>query len=412
MLADLSAVAPHLPTRETRLDGQGGRAPQCASSMRETLLEDYDRALPFLRARGERLQTELAALLAAEKGLKVHSVTLRIKSRESLAQKLARPDRSYGSLWSVTDLIGLRVIVYFEDAVDTIGELLEAHLPIDFAHSIDKRRRDSGTFGYRSLHYVGRVGPSTSDESAAAPELPAEASFEVQVRTVLEHAWAEIEHDLGYKAGAAVPATVQRRLHRLAGLLELADQEFGAIRDDLRDYVRVLPERIASAGDSVLLDRLSLGALLDCAEVRDLDRVIAVALDKELGDEPFYPDYLLKMLASSGIRSVGEARTGIARHGALIASMVRPYFAFAWQTWQLSPEQMARVFRGYSLFFLAHAEVLAAPALGIGKVERLARLYRELDYPDDERAAQRVASKLVDAFGDLVTAAAATRSRA
>jgi putative GTP pyrophosphokinase len=140
--------------------------------------------------------------------------------------------------------------------------------------------------------------------------------------------------------------------------------------------------------------------------------VIAVALDKELGDEPFYPDYLLKMLASSGIRSVGDARAGIARHGVLIASMVRPYFAFAWQAWQLSPDQMERVFRGYSLFFLAHAEVLAAPALGIGKVERLARVYRELDYPDDERAAQRVASKLVDAFGDLVTAAAATRSRA
>jgi ppGpp synthetase/RelA/SpoT-type nucleotidyltranferase len=374
--------------------------------MRETLLEDYDRALPMLRARGERLQAELSALLAADDELKVHSVTLRLKSRASLAQKLARPDRSYGSLWAVTDLIGLRVIVYFEDAVDAIGKLLETHLPIDFAHSIDKRRRDSGTFGYRSLHYVCRVATAASDD---AQVLPAEASFEVQVRTVLEHAWAEIEHDLGYKSGAAVPATVQRRLHRLAGLLELADQEFGAIRDDLRDYVRVLPERIAAAGDSVLLDRLSLGALLDCAEVRDLDRVIAVALDKELGDEPFYPDYLLKMLASSGIRSVGEARAGIATHAALIASMVRPYFAFAWQTWQLSPDQMNRVFRGYSLFFLAHAELLTGPALGIGKVERLARLYRELDYPDDERAAQRVASKLVDAFGDLVTAAAATR---
>lgn len=372
--------------------------------MHETLLEEYDRALPLLRAHGERLQAELSAILAADDDLKVHSVTLRLKSRASLAQKLARPDRSYASLWSVTDLVGLRVIVYFEDAVDAIGKLLEEHMPIDFAHSIDKRRRDAGTFGYRSLHYVCRVG------ATEVPGLPAEASFEVQVRTVLEHAWAEIEHDLGYKSGSAVPEAVQRRLHRLAGLLELADQEFGAIRDDLHDYARVLPERIASEGDSVLLDRLSLGALLDCEEVSELDRVIAVALDKELGDEPFFPDYLLKMLASSGIRSVGEARAGIARHADVIASMVRPYFAFAWQTWQLSPEQMDRVFRGYSLFFLAHAEVLAAPALGIGKVERLARLYRELDYPDDERAALRVASKLVDAFGDLVNAAAAKRT--
>jgi ppGpp synthetase/RelA/SpoT-type nucleotidyltranferase len=374
--------------------------------MRDALLEEYDRALPLLRARGEALQAEVAALLASTEGLKVHSVTLRLKSRESLAHKLGRPDRSYRSLWSITDLVGVRVIVYFEEAVERIGQLLESNLAVDFAHSIDKRRRDATTFGYRSLHYVCRLGAKPR-EAAAPLALPPEASYEIQVRTVLEHAWAEIEHDLGYKAESAVPASVQRRLHRLAGLLELADQEFGAIRNDLLDYARVLPERIASASDSVPLDRLSLGALLDCSEVRDLDRAIAIALDKELGEEPFFPDYLLRMLASSGIRSVGEARAGVARHAAVIASMVRPYFAFAWQAWRLSPEQMERVFRGYSLFFLAHAEVLGSPALGIDKVERLAHLYRELDYPDDEDAAQRVASRLVDAFGEVVTAMAA-----
>jgi ppGpp synthetase/RelA/SpoT-type nucleotidyltranferase len=392
--------------------------------MRDALLEHYDRALPLLRARGEALQAEVAALLASIEGLKVHSVTLRLKSRESLTHKLGRPDRSYRSLWAITDLVGVRVIVYFEEAVERIGQLVESNLAVDFAHSIDKRRRDATTFGYRSLHYVCRLGATPRDaaapsdgaassdraaprEAAAPLALPPEARYEIQVRTVLEHAWAEIEHDLGYKAESAVPSSVQRRLHRLAGLLELADQEFGAIRNDLLDYARVLPERIASASDSVPLDRLSLGALLDCSEVRDLDRAIAIALDKELGEEPFFPDYLLRMLASSGIRSVGEARAGVARHAAVIASMVRPYFAFAWQTWRLSPEQMERVFRGYSLFFLAHAEVLGSPALGIDKVERLAHLYRELDYPDDEDAAQRVASRLVDAFGEVVTAMAA-----
>jgi hypothetical protein len=62
---------------------------------------------------------------------------------------------------------------------------------------------------------------------------------------------------------------------------------------------------------------------------------------------------------------------------------------------------MACILRGYCLFFLAHAAVLDAPSLGINKVERLAHLYRELDYPDDARAAQRVASDLVDAFRDI-----------
>ncbi|MCW5834157.1 MAG: hypothetical protein KIS78_17295 [Labilithrix sp.] len=357
----------------------------------EALLEQYDVLLPALRARGEALVAELTALLASDPTLKVHSVTLRLKSRESLAQKLARPDRSHRELWTITDLIGIRVIMYFEDAVDRVGGLVESRLPVDFVHSSDKRRREPTEFGYRSLHYVCRVGG----------DLPASARFEIQVRTVLEHAWAEIEHDLGYKATEAVPAGVRRRLNRLAGLLELADQEFCAIRRDLESYAAALPARIEAAAAPVQLDRLSLLALLDCAEVKALDRAIALVLEKELGDEPFYPDYLLKMLASSGVRTVAEARAGVERHEDAIVAMVKPYFAFAWETWQLSPDRMARIFRGYSLFFLAHVEVLRTSALRIDKTERLARLYRELDYPDDAGTAHRVASTLVDAFGDV-----------
>ena len=58
---------------------------------------------------------------------------------------------------------------------------------------------------------------------------------------MLDHAWAEIEHDLGYKARDTVPAAARRRLSRLAGLLEMADQEFVAIRRDLDEYAAALP---------------------------------------------------------------------------------------------------------------------------------------------------------------------------
>ncbi len=361
--------------------------------MHRELIEEYEQLFPVLRACGEARRAELTALLAAEEGLKTHSVTLRLKSRASLAAKLARPDRRYDSLWAVTDLVGLRVIVYFQEDVDRVGGVIESRLPVDFAHSIDKRRRESTTFGYRSLHYVCSLGGG---------ELGVEPRFEIQVRTVLEHAWAEIEHDLGYKGAARLPEPVKRRLHRVAGLLELADEEFGAIRDDLRNYTRALPERI-SEDVPVPLDGLSLGALLDCAEVREVDGRIAAVLGRELGEAPFFPDYLVAMLASSGIRTTSAARAGIARSADTILAMVEPYFAFAWEAWRLSPAQMDRIFRGYSLFFLAHAEMLGGPGLGIDKVERLARLYRELDYPDDERAAQRIASKLVEAFGNLAT---------
>ena len=355
----------------------------------EALLREYDEVLTAIHARGDIISSELRGLLASDATLKVHSVSWRLKSPESVARKVSRPDRSYTDLWMLTDLLGVRVITYFADSVDRVGELLEASMPIDFEHSTDKRRRETIDFGYRSLHYVCRIG---------AP-LPERACFEVQVRTVLEHAWAEIEHDLGYKAREEIPLVVRRRLSRLAGLLELADQEFGAIRTDLQSYARALPKQIEAAGATVPLDGFSLLALLDCAEVRALDAGISSALHKELGEEPFYPDYLLRMLAASGIRTIEDARRGVVAHDRAVTAMVKPYFALTEELWQLSPARMARIPRGYSLFFLAHVQVLRSSTLRLEKVERLTRLYRELDYPDDAKSAHNVATLLVDAFG-------------
>ncbi len=363
------------------------------------LLAQHALVTSALRARGDELRRDLLTWLAAA-GIKVHSVTVRVKDRDSVARKLARPDRSYTALWDVTDLLGLRIVTYFEDAVDQVGAVLERHLPIDLSRSIDKRKKkDDDGFGYRSLHYVCAIA-ADDDELRDGPRLgaalPPHARCEIQVSTVLEHAWAEIEHDLGYKAPSAVPDEFRRRLSRVAGLLELADQEFVAIRRGLDDYARALPRLIEAAGEDVPLDRLSLVPLLACREVRELDRAIARGLERELGDQSFFPDYLLKMLAVSGVATVADARAGVQRHADAILAMVGPYFQFAWSAWRLAPDRDLPC--GYTLFFLAHVQVLTTPALDLDKVDRLARLYRELDYPDDARAAQRVASMLVDAF--------------
>jgi ppGpp synthetase/RelA/SpoT-type nucleotidyltranferase len=348
------------------------------------VIAEYDAALAELQNRGEALAQELRAILERDPKLKIHSVSWRLKDRESLAKKLARPDRSYADLWMITDLIGIRVITYFADAVDRVGELVEQHLPVDFAHSTDKRRREATEFGYRSLHYVCRLG---------AP-LPERAACEIQVRTVLEHAWAEIEHDLGYKATEEIPIPVRRRLSRLAGLLELADEEFGAIRDELDRYARALPERIASA--SVPLDRFSLIALLEQPDVAAIDQAIAAELGYPLSTDAFFPDYLLRLLASAGVRTTEDAQRGL--NAEVITAMAAPYFALAAELWELSPARLQRIPRGYALFFLAHARVLHTSTLRLEKIERLARVYRELDYPEDPKAAHDVATRLVDAL--------------
>jgi hypothetical protein len=65
--------------------------------------------------------------------------------------------------------------------------------------------------------------------------------FEVQIRTVLQHAWAEFEHDIRYKGTIpdAHAPDLDRRLTLAAGLLELADREFSTIRDRLQAEMTV-----------------------------------------------------------------------------------------------------------------------------------------------------------------------------
>lgn len=360
----------------------------------ELLLAEFERQRGALERTCARLQVELSALLPAQK-IPVHFVSGRVKSVESLRRKLARPDRTYARLWDVTDLVGLRISTYFEDTIEDVARLIEHAYRVDFANSTDKLRfTDHGKFGYRSLHYVCAAPDSTAIDPAFR--------FEIQVRTVLQHAWAEVEHDLGYKTEDTVPDAIRRRFSRVASLLELADQEFVSIRRDLRQCQLVAREALTHPDRPLPLDVVSLVALTLSPEVAALDRVVAEAIDRPLSDEPYSPDYLVKLLRLSGLSSTRDVQEALARTSTAVPRMLPPYFDFAERTWNLGARSIDAVGRGYSLFFVAHAAVLSGPDLGISKVAKLTRVYNELDYPRDENAAQRVASGLANALGPVL----------
>jgi ppGpp synthetase/RelA/SpoT-type nucleotidyltranferase len=355
----------------------------------DAMLGEFERLHPAREACAARLRDDLEHRLRAQ-GVAAQRVSVRVKSTESVRHKLARPERTYASLWSVTDLVGLRVTVYFEDAIDVAARLVEEAFAVDWAHSVDKLRpRDESRFGYRSLHYVCAL----RDDA-----LPPEARFEVQLRTVVQHAWAEVEHDLGYKSSDAVPAEIRRRFSRVAGLLEIADEEFVSIRRALEQHAREAREALHDRAVDLPLDAVTLDAVARSAEVSRLDQTVADALGLPLGDSVFYPEYLARMLRHAGLGTTRALRDALARHGAEAPSLVRPYFDFASRAWHLSPASLGRVHLGYALFFLAHVVILRAPDPGLQRVSRLTRLYQALDYPDDERTAQRVAGELLAAL--------------
>ncbi|MFT3712308.1 MAG: RelA/SpoT domain-containing protein [Archangium sp.] len=151
----------------------------------------------------------------------IHAISARPKDTASLREKILRKKYTEPAR-QVTDLLGGRVIVLFSDHVDPIAQVIREHLEIDDRRSIDKRSALGGAeFGYRSVHLVGRVSESWRRQCAILKPF----KFEIQVRSLLEHAWSEIEHEVIYKSGSD-PQERKREFASLAGMLELVDRKF------------------------------------------------------------------------------------------------------------------------------------------------------------------------------------------
>lgn len=351
--------------------------------------------LPALRHVAQAVTTELTETLA-HRGIMVQLIDSRLKEPASLRRKLARPEKTYQQLWDVTDLVGLRITTYFEDTVEDIARLIEQIYPVDFRHSTDKLRlADASTFGYRSLHYVC----ATPARTAEAPHPT--FRFEIQVRTALQHAWAEVEHDIGYKADA-VPAQIRRRFSRIASLLEIADQEFVAIRSELKAYQDQVQQQLGTGevtgANNVHLNEISLAALVGMPAVVALDQAVAVALQRPCAATDYFPAYLVTLLHCAGLVTSNDLRDALAQYSDEVPSVIEEYFVFSQQMWRFGRDAVPEIERGYGLFFLAHVAILRGPELMLSRVARLAAMYQQLD-DLDAKSAHELATGLLHAFG-------------
>ncbi|OPX09238.1 bifunctional ribonuclease/(p)ppGpp synthase [Mycobacterium sp. AT1] len=169
----------------------------------------------------------LVTTLLDDAGINYLNVTARTKSVASFAEKADRSvdgRRLYTDpLSELTDQIGLRVITFLRDDVTTVANLLAEEMQLLDDRDMGQETAREGRWGYASRHLVVAVEGEQQPAS-------------IQVRTVLQHAWAEFEHDIRYKG--SIPEEdapdLDRRFTLAAGLLELADREFSAIRERLK----------------------------------------------------------------------------------------------------------------------------------------------------------------------------------
>ena len=175
-------------------------------------------------------------------------VQARAKTVSSFAEKAARRFEKYpDAVNQMTDLCGGRVIVQTTEQVRAVRSFIEANFKI--LESEDKGLLLSlDEFGYRDMHYIVRLRPDRTGALGFKPEEEADIGdkrAEIQVRTWLQHAWADTLHDRMYKNELKPSADSARTGALLAALMEEGDRNFNVLAEDLdgliANYTAIAP---------------------------------------------------------------------------------------------------------------------------------------------------------------------------
>jgi hypothetical protein len=202
-------------------------------------------------------------------------------------------------LEQITDLSAIRIITFFPRTIAEIDAMLKEEFNVIEQLNKGESLLEEERFGYQSVHYL--VTLSRPRESLPEYERFRNTKTEIQVRTILQHAWAEIEHDIQYKSSLTIPRDIKRRFMSLAGLLEIADREFQAIQDADKELTE-RAESLVNAGE--------LGS------VEVTPAALRTYADQRLGPDgrmtEFSYDWTARLLLQLGFRSLEQVDKCIA----------------------------------------------------------------------------------------------------
>lgn len=271
-------------------------------------VEQYRDALPHYEGFTSKLR-ELTEELVEANGLEVEDIEFRTKPVQSFSEKIRREGKSYEDpLSQVTDLCGLRIVTYYAEDVDRVEDMIRREFRVDEENSLDKSEAmDPDRFGYLSVHYVISLSRGRARLTEWKPF--ARLKAEIQVRTVLQHAWAAIDHKLRYKAAREVPTNLKRQLFRLSALLELADEEFSQLRERSEATTEEYVSDVQRGEYDIELNLDSLDSYLQSSDLLEVWK--KQALDAGFREPLHERDIdalrrLLKVVQRSGIKRIAE----------------------------------------------------------------------------------------------------------
>jgi putative GTP pyrophosphokinase len=248
-------------------------------------------------------------------------------------------------------------VKYLNSYIYKVATVINREFDIDTENSVDKREvLNTNEFGYLSLHFIAAISEKRSKfiEYKNFKKI----QFEIQVRTILQHAWAEIEHDLGYKSKVELPENISRRFFRLAGSLELADEEFERLRSDISAYETTVDEEIKVSPKNLPINQSTIVASYENENIlNELDRIVAVERGATLRVE-IDPKYMARQadsIRTLGIKNIEQLHSEARKYSGVFA-----LFARAWLNRSASSQRSSKrlnslpASRGIGLFYLAY----------------------------------------------------------
>lgn len=228
-------------------------------------------------------------------GISYDQVSVRIKDRRSFLTKLRNPDfPDYRDFESAHDVIGIRITVFTTSEIPLLVGVMRNLFAVEDVVDKAEKAKAEGTFGYASRHIIARVDPERLPELTGGTGSRTDLTgrlVEVQLRTVLQHAWAEFEHDIRYKnPDEDLPVEVHRAFTLAAGLIELADSQFDEIQ-------HIVSSEVDAAEDAELSVTTLPGVLT---------MILGTTFPTSKAD---YYAFAVDMLAAHGITTIGELAT-------------------------------------------------------------------------------------------------------
>lgn len=232
---------------------------------------------------------------------KVHyfSIERRTKERASIAEKIIRKGYSDPKV-EMTDISGIRVLLYLESDIARVQQVIEATFQVFPEMSSDKGADLlTNKVGYRSAHFVCELGRGRL--SLPEHQKLSGLKCEIQVRTLLQHAWAEISHDRSYKFTVRLPDEWERELFLYSGLLEIADRGFSSLNEKIGRYVSEIQAKTKAGKFDIALDSVSLVEFVN-SWTREHSVAMIKLNDKEASSR------LVRELEDFGVNSLEKLR--------------------------------------------------------------------------------------------------------